>query len=121
MEVWSEALPERRLRLTAGERTFVSNTAGAARPETVGPDIARNLAWREGQIILEGEPFAQAVAEFNRYNERKIVIADAGLKGERLVGWFRTNDPEGFATAAAASLGAKVRISENTITVRAGG
>lgn len=120
VEVWSQASPDSRIRLAAGERTFVSDAAGAAPPAVAGPAIARNLAWREGQIILEGEPLVDAVAEFNRYNERKIVIADPSLQGERLVGWFRTNDPEGFAQAAAASLGGGVQIAGNTILVHAG-
>jgi transmembrane sensor len=121
VEAWSQKSPDSRIRLTAGERTFVSDAAGAAPPATAGPAIARNLAWREGQIVLEGEPLVDAVAEFNRYNERKIVIADPSLQGERLVGWFRTNDPEGFAKAAAASLGAGVRVEGNTIFVHASG
>jgi transmembrane sensor len=120
VEVWSQASPDSRLRLKAGERTFVSDAAGAAPPAAAGPAIARNLAWREGQIILEGELLVDAVAEFNRYNERKIVIADPSLQGERLVGWFRTNDPEGFARAAAASLGGGVQIAGNVILVHAG-
>jgi transmembrane sensor len=120
VEVWSQASPDNHIRLAAGERTFVSDAAGAAPPAVAGPAIARNLAWREGQIILEGEPLVDAVAEFNRYNERKIVIADPSLQGERLVGWFRTNDPEGFAKAAAASLGGGVQIAGNTILVHAG-
>jgi transmembrane sensor len=121
VEVWSEASPDERMLLAAGQRTFISDAAGAAPPTAAGPAITRNLAWREGQIILEGEPLVDAVAEFNRYNERKIVIADPALQGERLVGWFRTNDPEGFARAAAASLGGGVQVAGNTILVHAGG
>ena len=121
VEVWSEASPGERMRLAAGQRTFISDAVGAAPPTAAGPAITRSLAWREGQIILEGEPLVDAVAEFNRYNERKIVIADPALQGERLVGWFRTNDPEGFARAAAASLGGGVQVAGNTILVHAGG
>jgi transmembrane sensor len=91
----------------AGERIFVSDEVGGdARRAPI--DITRNLAWRDGQIVLDGEAFAAAAAEFNRYNDRKIVIADGAMADEKLVGWFRTNEPESFARAAASSFGGKV-------------
>lgn len=74
-------------------------------------EIDRALAWRSGKIDLAGETLADAVAEFNRHNRRKLVIADERLSGERLFGVFRTDDPDGFASAVYRSLG--VRVAED--------
>jgi transmembrane sensor len=63
--------------------------------------------------------FGEAAAEFNRYNSRKIVIVGQGLADEKLVGWFRTNEPESFARAAAASFGAQVTVRGDAILVQA--
>ncbi len=118
VEVWSEGAGEAPRRVTAGERVFASDAAGAARPVPASLEITRELAWREGQIVLDGEAFGAAAEEFNRYNARKIVIADAALADQKLVGWFRTNEPESFARAAAASFGARVTVRGDAILVQ---
>lgn len=96
------------IRVAAGYRVFV-DARGVVSPavHAVG-EIDRALAWRSGQIVLDGETLGEAVAEFNRYNARKIVIEDQALSHERLVGWFRTDEPESFARAAANMLGFQV-------------
>ncbi|PVM88470.1 iron dicitrate transport regulator FecR [Caulobacter radicis] len=118
VEVWSEGAGEAPRRVTAGERVFASDAAGAARPVPASLEITRELAWREGQIVLDGEAFGAAAEEFNRYNARKIVIADPALAEQKLVGWFRTNEPESFARAAASSFGARVTVRGDAILVQ---
>jgi len=112
VEVWSEQTGEPPRRVSAGERTFASEAPAAL-------EINRHLAWRDGQIVLDGDGFGEAAAEFNRYNSRKIVIVGQGLADEKLVGWFRTNEPESFARAAAASFGAQVTVRGDAILVQA--
>ncbi len=54
--------------------------------------MTRKLAWRHGQILLAGEPLRDAVAEFNRYNRKQLVIGDesiANLPGRRHVLRYR--------------------------------
>jgi transmembrane sensor len=78
-------------------------------------DVMRSLAWRDGQIALEGETLDEAAAQFNRYNARKIVIADPDLAKETLVGQFRVTEPMTFAMAVATTLGATVVEDGDTI------
>jgi transmembrane sensor len=120
VEAWSQDVGAAPRRVRAGERIFVSDEVGPATPAAAPIDITRNLAWREGQIVLDGEAFSAAAAEFNRYNDRKIVIADGAMADEKLVGWFRTNEPESFARAAASSFGGKVTVRGEVILVEAG-
>jgi transmembrane sensor len=90
---------------------LVSNATPSA-PQALAPaTVGRLLAWREGMVGLDGETLSEAAAEFNRYNDRHIVIDDPALGRERLVGYFRANDPESFAHAAARTLGAEVSVA----------
>ena len=51
-------------------------------------DTDSALAWREGRLEFSNTPLADVVAEFNRYNRHKIVIADAALGSRRFGGAF---------------------------------
>jgi len=56
--------------------------------------LQRSLAWREHRLIFDGEPLANVVAEFNRYNVTVLVIANPRLRDQRISGVFDANDPE---------------------------
>jgi transmembrane sensor len=118
VEVWTEDGKTPPRRVAAGERVFADNSAGVLAPPKADADLTRQLAWRDGQVVLDGQTLAEAAAEFNRYNDRKIEVADARLADERFVGWFRTNDPEGFAEAAATTFNGKVVIRGEAIVLR---
>lgn len=54
------------------------------------------LSWRDGFVNFHDTPLATAVAEFNRYNQRKIVIADAHVGAMRVGGHFRWSNVDAF-------------------------
>ncbi|MES2058439.1 MAG: FecR domain-containing protein [Pseudomonadota bacterium] len=111
VEVWLADAERRPVRLSAGKRAFLADDIRT--PIAVGmTEVERGLAWRSGKIDLAGEPLSYAVAEFNRYNDRKLVIADPVLAGERFYGVFRVDDPEGFAVTVHDSLKAPVTLSD---------
>jgi transmembrane sensor len=120
VEVWTQDGRTPPRRVAAGERVFADNDAGVLTPPQADADLTRQLAWRDGQIVLDGQTLAEAAAEFNRYNDRKIQVADPRLADERFVGWFRTNDPEGFAEAAAMTFNGEVSQSGDAIVLRGG-
>ena len=66
--------------------------------------LQRALAWQEGMLSFEDMPLRQAAAEFARYSERRIAIADPRVAAETVTGRYAANDPEGFARAVALSL-----------------
>jgi transmembrane sensor len=86
----------------------------AARPVPMA-QVRRAMAWQEGQIAFEGETLAQAVAEFSRYSDTKIVIDDPALAKEEIAGLFKATDPVGFAHTIAISLNAHARIGEGEV------
>lgn len=109
--------------------------AGAARADPrqallVGPDggvtiaaaerIARALAWQTGEILLQDEPLAAAVADYNRYLHRKIVIADPALAAIRVGGRFTTTDPAPFLRGLHEGLGIRVDATSTGFVLRRG-
>jgi transmembrane sensor len=65
--------------------------------EQFDPDeMARRLAWTQGQVILAGEPLRDAVAEFNRYNRRQLLIGDEAIANIPTGGTFYTSELDTF-------------------------
>jgi transmembrane sensor len=54
------------------------------------------LSWRKGYVVFEATPLAEAVAEFNRYNERRILVRDDTIARLPIGGNFRSNNVDGF-------------------------
>lgn len=116
VEAWVEGAAAPPRRLSAGNMIVLSSTTPTPVVESPA-EIERSLAWRNGEIALDGESLEEAAALFNRYNSRQIVIEDSDLAKERFVGLFQTNAPESFASAVAATLGAKVSVDERAIRI----
>lgn len=66
--------------------------------------ISDTLAWREGAIVFNGEPLAQAIVELNRYTDVRLVVADPAIQDLRIGGRFRAGDVEGFLEAMTKAL-----------------
>lgn len=115
VEAWVVGHESRRTRIAAGSMSFVADRSPDIAVSEASEDIERALAWRTGELVLNGQTLSYAAAELNRYNRRKLVIDDAGLGNEALVGYFRTEQPEVFARAAGNMLDAEVRIEDDTI------
>lgn len=60
------------------------------------PEVEQLLSWRSGYLVFEAMTLADAVAEFNRYNTRKIVIDDPSLAALRIGGNFRASNTDAF-------------------------
>ncbi|QJU60114.1 DUF4880 domain-containing protein [Sphingomonas sp. AP4-R1] len=108
VKAWTEGKDTASVRLSAGERIFLSDSAQVQRDAEGSVDHV--LAWRDGRIDLRGETVAAAISEFNRYNDRQLILDDPALAKERLDGFFRTDDVEGFAKALRVTLNAPVAI-----------
>lgn len=82
--------------------TLSGDTALHSRP--VRPaEVTRALTWREGMLAFEDMPLPQAIAQFARYSDMRIVLDDPALNNETVTGLFSANDPEGFARAVAST------------------
>ncbi|HWW57045.1 MAG TPA: FecR domain-containing protein [Sphingopyxis sp.] len=108
VEAWADGASGNKIRLTAGQRAFVADNAAIKSAPAELAAIERTLAWRNGRVDFVDDPIADAVAEFNRYNERKLVIVDPAVGRERFDGVFRIDDPDGFAVAVRDGLGVPI-------------
>lgn len=70
--------------------------------------LFRQLAWRDGMLVFDGDPLYEVVAEFNRYARTKIIIADPALREMRLGGYFPVGDTEGFLSSLEVSFDIRV-------------
>lgn len=114
--VWREG-ETRRWPLAAGQQALIA----ADRPEApvaareTGP--AQPLAWRDGGLTLRDMTVRDAVAEFNRYNRRQILVADEGIAASRMTGYFRLDNPEEFGQAVAQVSQGRMSSNGNEIVI----
>jgi transmembrane sensor len=59
--------------------------------------IDATIAWLKGRLVFHGVPISVAVDEINRYNRRKLVIADPNISDALLGGVISPFDSEEFA------------------------
>ncbi len=59
-------------------------------------EAERYLEWRDGYLTFEDTSLADAAAEFNRFNTRRLEVADAATAELRIGGNFRWSNAEGF-------------------------
>lgn len=81
--------------LLAGQTARAGNAGTLVQTKPV-PAAEEILSWRTGYVVFRETPLLEAVAEINRYNERKIVIQDSEVADIRLSGSFRSTNFEAF-------------------------
>lgn len=59
-------------------------------------EVEETLGWRHGFLFFHDLPLIEAIAEFNRYNRNKIVIASPDIAAIRISGSFRSTNVSGF-------------------------
>ena len=86
-------------------------------PSQADLDVA--TAWTSGRMYFHDAPLAQAVAEVNRYNRKKILLGAGAPRDMKINGAFDAGDTEGFVAAAAEGLGLEVaRKADGVIELR---
>lgn len=94
--------------VTKGSETLVS-----ARPDD---DIRSDLAWREGRLVFNQQPLAEAAEQFNRYNARKIVV-QGNARRIRIGGSFKADNVDGFVLLLQRGFGLSVDDQGKTVVV----
>jgi transmembrane sensor len=91
--------------LAAGEQLTV--TSEAAR-KALNPNIASATSWREREIVFESASLSDVAEEFNRYNERQLVIKDPQALTFHVSGAFLSTDPDSLVRFLKQRSGVKV-------------
>ncbi len=76
--------------LAAGEQVLVTTTA---MQKANHPNIAIATSWTQRQLEFESASLSEVAEEFNRYNERQLVIEDPTLYDFHISGVFSSSDP----------------------------
>lgn len=90
----------------AGQQVDYSPLRGLSEPKRA--DLRVLNAWRSGQMIFEGRPLGDVVAEMSRYRWGAIVFSDASLKQLLVTGIFDTKDTDDLLNAIATVLPVKI-------------
>lgn len=95
--------------IAAGDAVLVSHQTDL--------QTASRLSWRQGRLVLDQMTLAQAAQEFNRYNQRQLVIADPVAAQMRIGGSFNVDNIDGFARLLQQGMGLKVERQGDTIKI----
>jgi transmembrane sensor len=114
----SGAAGEAPRRISAREHSLLAPAQPIQVQQLPEAALERRFAWLNGMVAFSGETLADAVTEINRHNRRQIVIDDAALAQQPVVGAFRATDIAAFAAAAAAALGAQAVSEGDTVHLR---
>jgi transmembrane sensor len=80
-------------------------------------DLKNSVAWRRGLLVFHNMTFADAVQELNRYNDEKVVIADASVGKLSIGGTFFENDVHAVLNVAQQVFGLSVHKRGNDFVI----
>ncbi len=111
----------------AGERVVIAAAPVPAAPRAPvavapveAPEMERLLAWRDRRIEVVAAPLGEIVAEFNRYNRGKLVVAEPELAARRFGGSFRADEPETFVRLLETRFGLRAERQDAVTVLQAG-
>jgi transmembrane sensor len=81
--------------LTAGAVARIGGS-GIVVQERSPDEVEEQLSWRAGYLTFRDTALTNAIAEFNRYNRRQIVIQDPSVGSIRFSGKVKPTSFEGF-------------------------
>ena len=85
--------------LTPGDDAVATQAALSVTRKTP-VELADELAWRRGVLVFRDARLADAVREFNRYNQTKLVIADPSIADLKFSAEIKDDNYEGFVLVA---------------------
>lgn len=117
VEVWSNKGGGQRILLAKGEQAFVPELASDIKAMRQPAEVERKLAWRKGKVIFTNQTLGEAVADFNRYSPRKIIIVDPDITRMTFIGQYALDAPEIFARDVSAYLDVPLVITADAIMI----
>ncbi|HTO42350.1 MAG TPA: FecR domain-containing protein [Rhizomicrobium sp.] len=75
------------------------------------------MGWKRGVLVFDATPLSEAVREFNRYSNRKLVITDPQTAALTIDGTFPSNNAQAFIRLAQAVLGLTVKNRGDDIVI----
>lgn len=85
--------------------------------ERTPTEIGDALGWRRGILIFHQEALGDAIAEFNRYNTKKLVVVGKSLSQTRIGGSFEASNIEAFARLLRDGFGFRVEETDSEVRI----
>jgi transmembrane sensor len=86
------------------------------------PNVANATAWTQRRLVFESASLADVADEFNRYNDRQLIVAGSGLESFHVSGVFSSTDPASLLRFLRArselnivETGTEIRIEKSTL------
>jgi transmembrane sensor len=92
----SEGSAQLSSKLEAGDVAIATHTTTRIFKSTT-QSLADTASWRRGYLVFRHVALSDAIAEFNRYNSDRLIVANVDAAKLKIYGTFRTNDIQGFA------------------------
>lgn len=86
--------------------------------EVTPSEIERALSWQGLRLEFVDMPLADVVAEFNRYNQRKLVVGDVQTGAMLVGGNFRADNVDTFVRLLDAGFGVEAVARGNEVVLR---
>jgi transmembrane sensor len=112
-----DATPYRASSEVIGGDIAIARAAETLVAERSAAEVERALSWRQGMLSFDGWTLADAAREFNRYNRKKLIIADRGAGSIRLGGSFEASNVEAFARLLEQGFGLHVQVDQDQIVI----
>lgn len=77
--------------------------------------IEETLSWRKGYVVFRDTPLGEAVAEFNRYNTRRVIVEDPELAQIPIGGNFRATNLDAFVRLLEDGFALRARVEGDQI------
>lgn len=101
--------------LAKGQAVAVRGGSQQAQPQKA--DLRRIDAWRTRRLEFSDTPLTQAVEEFNRYSDTRVVVGTPDLQTVRVSGVFRIGDTDGFLFSLEQALGVQTLDAAGEVTL----
>lgn len=111
-------VPSTMLRVSAGQ-SALSSSSGVKLATLPKASLDRKLAWQNQILVFDGDSLTEVVAQFNRYNERQLVIADPALATLRIGGYFRPTNLDAFVSVLQSDFNIRVDKQDSRLILAA--
>lgn len=81
--------------------------------------VESELAWRRGYLVFDKTSLASVAEQFNRYNDKKVVINDPATSDTRISGSFEANNVDAFARLLQRAYGLSVTDDKEHLLISA--
>ena len=102
--------------ITRGDEIAARGASTIVEPRSIDM-VNAALSWRQGMLTFDQTTLNDAAADFNHYNQVKLIIGDKAAAETRIGGVFKAEDADAFARLLQEAYGLKVERRADEIRI----